>query len=67
MDRTVLSGQKAESWGAGCFSEWTEVLSGVPQGSVLGPVLFVCFINDLPQDIASLIFIYADDTKLGGE
>jgi hypothetical protein len=40
------------------------VASGVPQGSVLGPVLFVCFINDVPDTIASFIYMYADDTKI---
>ena len=45
-------------------SSWVKVLSGVPQGSVLGPVLFVCYINDMPDTISSLIYMYADDTKM---
>ena len=59
-----LVGRRQRVGVAGVFSEWTEVLSGVPQGSVLGPVLFVCYINDLPESIASVIYMYADDTKL---
>ena len=46
------------------FSNWAGVLSGVPQGSVLGPILFVCYINDLPQEISSFLYMYADDTKM---
>jgi len=49
----------------GAYSSWTRVISGVPQGSVLGPVLFVCYINDMPESISSFIYIYADDTKVG--
>jgi hypothetical protein len=48
----------------GTGSEWAEVVSGVPQGSVLGPVLFICYINDMPQSITSMIYMYADDTKI---
>ena len=45
-------------------SEWEPVKSGIPQGSVLGPLMFVIFINDLPDAVSSTIKIFADDTKM---
>ena len=48
----------------GEFSPWHNVTSGILQGSVLGPILFVVFINDLPDCVDSKVFMFADDTKL---
>ena len=45
-------------------SKWHQVTSGVPQGSVIGPLLFVLYINDLPDNIESPIYLFADDTKI---
>ena len=45
-------------------STWKEVISGVPQGSVLGPLLFLMYVNDLPEWIKTNIRMFADDTKI---
>jgi hypothetical protein len=62
-----LSGRRQRVVLNGRFSSWEDVLSGVPQGSVLGPLLFVVFINDMDSVVLHINILrkFADDTKLG--
>ncbi len=55
--RVVINGE---------HSDWLGVNSGVPQGSVLGPLLFLVYIDDLEDDILSKLSKFADDTKVAG-
>ena len=48
----------------GASSEWSRVYSGVPQGSVLGPLLFNIYVNDIPSVVNSKTLMFADDTKI---
>jgi hypothetical protein len=64
--RNFLSNRKQRVVMGTAYSEWVEVASGVPQGSVLGPLLFVIFINDMPQLTNHFCKLYADDSKLIG-
>ena len=55
MQRVVLNGK---------HSAWTAVQSGVPEGSILGPLLFMCFVADIPECVKTGCLLYADDVKL---
>lgn len=59
-----LSGRLQRVVLEGVASEWTQVASGVPQGSILGPTLFVAAVHSIPEVVESSVAIYADDTKL---
>jgi len=59
-----LSNRKQRVCIKGRWSNWISVWSGVLQGSVLGPLLFLIFINDLDKDISSNMLKFADDTKI---
>jgi hypothetical protein len=65
--RAWLTGRQQRVAVNGKLSSWKEVLSGVPQGSVLGPILFTIFINDLDGAATAIKIIrkFADDTKVG--
>ena len=53
--RVVLNGTR---------SDWKDVTSGVPQGSILGPTMFVIYINDMPEMVSSTLKLFADDAKV---
>ena len=62
--KSFLKARKKKVMINGEGSVWSDVLSGIPRGSVLGPALFLVFINDLPDFIANFVKIFADDTKV---
>ena len=59
-----LSDRKMRIMVRGEYSEWVDVISGVPQGSVLGPIRFLIYVNDIPETVNCSIKMFADDTEL---
>ena len=59
-----LSDRKQRVVLPGAVSDWLFIRAGVPQGSILGPLLFLLYINDIVTDIGSNIRLFADDTSL---
>ena len=63
--KSFLTNRKQRVLVNGIASGWHDVISGVPQGSVLGPILFVIYINTLVDVVQhSDLFLFADDNKL---
>ena len=62
--KSFLIGRQQRVAYKGSFSEWAPITSGVPQGSVLGPLLFNIFIADISQNMATNCILFADDTLL---
>ena len=53
--RVVINGQ---------YSKWAPILAGFPQGSILSPLLFLVYVNDLPENLKSSVKLFANDTSL---
>jgi hypothetical protein len=65
--RDSLQGRVQRVHVEGALSSWNPVISGVPQGSVLGPVLFLCYVHYnlyMPENVKTSIKQFADDTKI---
>ena len=61
---SYLTERKQAVWIDHILSDWLDVSVGVPQGSILGPLLFIIFANDLPNSLTCPLDAYADDSTL---
>ena len=61
---SYLTDRKQAVWIDHVMSEWLDVTVGVPQGSILGPLMFIIFANDLPHSLTCQLDTYADDSTL---
>ena len=62
--QSYLSGRRQLAVLPRSFSKWVYIKAGVPQGSILGPLLFLLYINDIVKNVGSNIRLFADDTSL---
>ena len=62
--QNYLSGRLQRVIPNGQTSSWRSILVGIPEGSILGPLLFLIYINDLPNKLKSNAKLFADDTSL---
>ena len=60
----LLSNRKQRVVFNGQTSSWAIITTGIPQGSILGPLLFLIYINNLPDGFTSIVKLFADDTSL---
>ena len=54
-----LSNRRQRVYLRGCFSDWVDIFSGVSQRSVLGPILFLVYVHDLPDSVLSNLYMFA--------
>ena len=64
LSKSFLTNRKQNVVVEGEMSSWTDVKSGIPQGSVLGTILFLVFISDMSNNVLSTCNMFADDAKV---